>query len=274
MDELSLMCPLDTTPLNWSDVRRGEKYEKIWNSSELIVRIGNFYVRATTQLLAESKRSVGISAFSQTDRTGDLYHRQLNSVLEVKGSSSRNSLRIFADQLEKHLVDVEASFPKHRNCLYVLWQYNNCKWIDGQRCRILSPHAKEQSKLERFLLENTTSVYVIDSALLKLIHEACGVRPDGYGSEFGTRSRLNFTLKKIQDISINTASALHDFGMNGDASKYLRKGETAIPALKARLYQNRRRMSFDLYTLVPIEQRQVIENLIASNGSRVLNRII
>ncbi len=193
----------------------------------------------------------------------DIYENCLSAAVEVKAHSNMDQFKLFESQINSQQEELGFPFDHGFNLMF---DYRNCKRVDGKMVRMFDNEVKTEGNVIEFLADNTLCAYAVSTNLLSAFLSCNGTKT--YKREEGhSRQRLILNREDLKDFALNVRSGLSRVGMESELSRWLPHNATSIPTRRVQTEFHGHRVCFDLYPLLPQRLRKDFLNQL--NGAVV-----
>lgn len=185
----------------------------------------------------------------------DLNHEKLRALIEFKGSSAADQIKLFEDQLESQLK--ELGFPIDDGLTLIFSYRNKEKKRDGIskkgnriRRRLLKNCAKSHYGISKFLTKNTNEAYAVETKFLEKLMRKKGTTD--YERDL-IRNRRLASIKRsdFKSAAKNIRETLANLGLSADIPSWLPPGAKSIPTRVVETKIGRHSVNFKLFLLLP-----------------------
>jgi hypothetical protein len=170
---------------------------------------------------------------------------ELDALVEVKGSSNKDQLMLFEDQLESQLG--ELGFPVFRGFI-LLFSYNN-RDSDSSYGRLFPKCGETPEEVSAFLARNIERAYAIDIEIVEAFRRSQGTRV--YKWDKGCKRRIVIINRRVmENMAANARNVLLKLGFDKYISKWLPHNARGIRKRKVETVFDGHKITFDLFPIL------------------------
>jgi hypothetical protein len=195
----------------------------------------------------------------------DLYHEELGAMVEIKGSSNMDQLKLFDNQLDEQIS--ELGFPFEKGFVWI-FSYINCSntTVDGVHTsqRLLKEHKNSFDDFMKFIIQQTNTAYVIEIHLLDAWRRKYGTRKYNR-DQYNPRKTVRINRTDLRHMSKHTRATLFDLGFYEQTGLWLPHNANSIRTRRVKTEIDGLKLNFELYPILPTRMKSSLMKQL--NGS-------
>ena len=225
----------------------------IYKDEDRLTYLAYFYERLAQHLLHLPLVSPKDWLVHRGSNHFDIVSDTLHSYIEVKGVSNNDQLKLFEDQLQSQLNELELEFPAREGIIWI-FVYRNRAGADREKPRprlLKGKSGKTWASLSQFLSDHTVEAIAIDVHLFEMLYRQNGTC-DYLRDKFNPRKMVKINRSALKLFAENARSALSQLGMlPHEVSRWLPPNARRLLPRTIEANFDGQRISFKLILIAP-----------------------